>query len=52
MSQKEIVRYKIKYTEFKAKMKSDSERFTIENIIRLREHENLPQIIEKSVVDN
>lgn len=52
MSQEEIVRYKVKNAEFKAKMKSDSERFTVENIIKLKEHETLPQIIEKSISEN
>jgi len=52
MSQEEIVKYKIKNSEFKAQMKSQNERFTIENIIKIKEHEKLPEIIEKSIADN
>ena len=52
MSQEEIVRYKIKNAEFKAKVKSDNERFTVDNIIRVTEHDTLPQVIEKSIAEN
>jgi hypothetical protein len=52
MTQEEIVRYKIKNREFKQQLKSQSERFTIDNIIKIKELETLPEIIEKSISEN
>jgi hypothetical protein len=52
MSQEEIVRYKKKNKEFKQQLKSQNERFTIDNLIKVKELETLPEIIEKSISEN
>jgi len=52
MTQEELIRFKIKNTEFKAKIKSENEKFSYHNIIKIKNLNELNLAIEKSLFEN
>ena len=52
MSLEELKKFKIKNTEYTAKMKSENEKFSIANIFKIKNHNELRNYIEKSINDN
>lgn len=52
MSQEELIRFKIKNTEFRAKLKSENEKFSNNNIIKIKNMNELNMIIENTLLEN
>jgi len=52
MTSEESIRFKIKNLEFKAKLKSESEKFSSANIFKIANLNELSLIIEHSIIEN
>ncbi len=52
MTQDELIRFKIKNSDFKAKLKSENEKFSSNNIHRIKNLNELNTIIEISLHEN
>lgn len=52
MTQDELIRFKIKNSDFKAKLKSENEKFSYNNIHRIKNLNELNLIIENSLLEN
>lgn len=52
MAQEELIRFKIKNKEFNVKLKSENEKFSINNVITIKKLNELNLAIETTIQEN
>jgi len=52
MTQDELIRFRFKNCEFKAMLKSENEKFSYNNIHKIKTFNELNLLIEKSLIEN